>query len=328
MEWYSSLIYLSYLLIPLQLLLRPFPHLQPQRIILSLRRLRPLNPNRLIVLPAPHLSCHRRPQLIPDALVHRRHDLIRDLPQQPNHPRAPRRIIHEIRAHHARMDRRQRKLRVLARHLARPQNDRQLALPVATVSPQALGVGAQGVEQHAFLGGVDVTVRREGDDAHVSVRDRSRLFEDGKQQFREESVPDVVRAELQLVAVTRQARRGGHDAGVQHEDVETGGLGRDGAGGGGDGRERGQVHGEGLDGGRVFDLLADLVRRGLRFVEGARGQPDQRRLVAGVFEDALFAQADVGAGHEDDSAGERGDVLLGVEGEGLAEEHGDRKRAG
>jgi NAD(P)-dependent dehydrogenase (short-subunit alcohol dehydrogenase family) len=34
-----------------------------------------------------------------------------------------------------------------------------------------------------------------------------------------------------------------------------------------------------------------------RFVDGARGQPDQRRLVAGVFQDALLAQADVGAGH-------------------------------
>jgi hypothetical protein len=49
--------------------------------------------------------------------------------------------------------------------------------------------------------------------------------------------------------------------------------------------------------GARFELLADLVCRGLRFVDGARGQPDQRRLVAGVFQDALLAQADVGAGH-------------------------------
>lgn len=74
--------------------------------------------------------------------------------------------------------------------------------------------------------------------------------------------------------------------------------------------------------------MADLVRRGLRFVEGARGQLDHRRLVAGVFKDALLAQADVGASHEYDSAGERGVVLLGFEGQGLAEEHGDSKRAG
>ena len=106
-----------------------------------------------------------------------------------------------------------------------------------------LGVrGAQPREVDAGRGGLHVGVRGERDDADVGAGVvLGGLEQEGEEERREERVAHVVGAKLDLVAVDGGAGGDRHDAGVVHEEVETGGQREDFVRGVGDGAERGEV---------------------------------------------------------------------------------------
>lgn len=141
---------------------------------------------------------------------------------------------------------------------------------------------------------------------------------------------DVVGAELDLVAFGGDAGGGGHDAGVEHEDVEAVAFSEDGPGRGFDGVEGGEVELEGLDDGRGVEVRidageldggGDVIDGGLGALKGAGAEPDARGErgggLADEFEDGLLAEAAVATCHENGFAMEsrRGDVGAGVEGD-------------
>lgn len=93
----------------------------------------------------------------------------------------------------------------------------------------------------------------------------------------------VVRSELHLVSsVGRHSRWCGHDAGVEHEDVEAGGGGEEYFYSFLNGGEGGEVEFEEVNAGCGY-LLFDFVRRGLCFGEVARGEPNLGGVVAREF---------------------------------------------
>jgi len=201
-------------------------------------------------------------------------------------------------------------------HLAGEQNVGKLALAVASPG-HLLRLGRlERVEDDAARhdGGADVGKGREDDDAHVRVwLLGGRLEEQRGEEAGEEGVADVVGAELDLVALLGLAGWGGHDAGVEHQDVEPVCLLGHALGGVPDGVERGQVQGERLDGG-IGHLLLDLVDGFLGAFGAARGEPDLLGVtMLGQLEDRLLAEAAVAARHHNHFTLQRRDVVRWVE---------------
>ena len=100
------------------------------------------------------------------------------------------------------------------------------------------------------------------------------LVQQWKEEFGQQSVTHVVRAELELVAVGCEAWRGGHDSGVEHQDVQARGFCKDRCRGFLDGVEGGEVQLEDLDAG-VGHMLSDLVGCGVGFLDAPGREPDQ-----------------------------------------------------
>lgn len=131
---------------------------------------------------------------------------------------------------------------------------------------------------------------RVGDNADVGAGLLCGLEHGWQEELDEQGVADVVSSELDLVAVSGQGRRVGHDAGIAEQNVEAGGLRSELLGGRGDRNERGEVTldevnlgvGDGdLD---VFDGLGG----GLLV---AAGEVDVLWTVFGKFLDALCPKA-------------------------------------
>ena len=84
----------------------------------------------------------------------------------------------------------------------------------------------------------------EGDDADVGVGLFGCGLEGGEEEFGEEEVAEVVGAELDFEAFFGLTQWDGHDACIEHEDIEALGFFLKCFSGGANGGEGGQVQGE------------------------------------------------------------------------------------
>ena len=100
----------------------------------------------------------------------------------------------------------------------------------------------------------------------------------------------MIDSELGFVAVRGQRGRGGHDAGVTDEDIETGFAGLEGLGCGVDGGKRGEIAGEESNGG------GGSARVAYRGDQGFRGGAIAARDVD--FGGVMLGQSESGAGSE------------------------------
>ena len=227
---------------PFQLLFSPGPKLPRQFVAHRIINRIALHPHRHVVLPTLHVLGNARPQLILCADLDRGEKPVPQRLQQPQDERPTRRAVHEIRLHHARMDGRHLEPRVRPRELPREHDVGSLALAVARVGAVLAPVRLEGVEVDPARGAPPMPLRGEDHDPDVAVGGPGCCpVQERQQELGQERVADVVGSELDLVALLRLARRGGHDAGVEHEDVQTVGFRADGGGGLFDRVKRGEV---------------------------------------------------------------------------------------
>lgn len=133
----------------------------------------------------------------------------------------------------------------------------------------------------------------DGDDADGVLGGQGGGFEEGgEQELREEGVAEVVNAELGFVAFGCEGGGREGDAGVVVEDVEAGGLGQDGGGGGFGAFEGGEVEFDGGDvGGGVVGFDVGDQGLGAGWVAGA--EVDAGWVVGGEFADCLCTKAGI-----------------------------------
>lgn len=159
------------------------------------------------------------------ALLHRRplahaHDKSRQFRHQRHIPEQP---GHDVTGVH----RDERDLRVSLGKLLGVEQLRELALPVTLPSAgdhhaaEVFLLGSQRVEVDALFGSLFVCDRSHVDDAHVRAGELSGLLEEGQQELDEEGVAHLVGGPLDLVAVGGCGGVDGHDACVEHENVES-----------------------------------------------------------------------------------------------------------
>lgn len=313
----SVLVCVSFLnRLPLQLLLGPLPQLVGQSIILGIlsalatRRASHgiIQRARLDVAP----GRRRSPQLVQHAVLDGRKEPPDEQQGRPHPPRTLGHVVRQVGIDHTGVDSRHVPRGMLARHDPRVQGVGELALAVAIPRAHVALRSLERVKPDTALGGHGDGCRGQKHYADISIKLGGSLVQDRGQQLSEQGVADMVGTELQLVAIGSEGLGGRHASSIEHEDIETAGV--EGAGGGLDRVQRGQVQGEGFDVG-VGDPLLDVGDGILGLLGGAGGQPDLLRVVAGQVEDGLFSQSRVAARHEDDFALERGNVF-GCEGDG------------
>lgn len=247
------------------------------------------NPNREIKPSRNHPLPRRAPQLILHPLLERS----LNEPQHKSKRHAPEPIAIPIRSTQPRID----DARVAgdgcntgipARELRREEDVSSFGLPVALESSVLGHTGRERGEDDSLRRCAAVASGTEAHDSDVGAGLFRGLEEEGEETGCEEGVADVVGAELEFVAVGREARWLGHDAGVVDQEVETGGGGEDCGGGCVDGGEVGEIEFEEGDVGGG-DEGFDVLDCGLCFGRGACCQVEVGRVVLCQLKDGFLA---------------------------------------
>ena len=285
-----------------KLRLLPIPQLRRKRHILPRRTLAACLPHRRVILSALHLVlvAHRRPQLVVHALLHRHgvEEIVRPLKSR-SEGEILEEVVQQVRLHAAGVDGDGFDIGIAFRELLGEEHVGEFRVAVARV--RVVGLHRRGgfVGQEAALGRKTFAGGGEVDDAHIGVG----FFvvggpeEERHEQFGQQGVAHVVRAELDLVAVFGEGGREGHNAGVVDEEVETRAGGEHGGGGplhGGEGTEVEFEEGDAAFGAGV--CFHDLGHGGVEFGARAGGQVEFGRVVFGELQDGFFAEPDVAVG--------------------------------
>lgn len=251
-----------------------------------------------IILPANNVLRRRRPQLVLDPVLHGPHARPREGPSELTEDIVvPRNHARNVRPHDARVHRRHRQLRVLARQPPREQRVGQLALRVRPEREPTMP--RRGRPQLVELDPPPGRVAHEGraDDDDVDVGHvpavavvPHRVQQHGHEQLGQQGVAQVVDSKGALVAVA------GHEgrvlavsrAGVEEQDVQTARRRQEGLGRLPDRVERGEVHLQDLDLG-IGELPVQFQDRLVCAVDVPGRQPDLSGLVLCEFDDGLFS---------------------------------------
>ena len=108
---------------------------------------------------------------------------------------------------------------VAPRQLAREQDVRELGLAIPRPGRGRRQVVVLEVDSH--VRGHLVAHRRHVDDPHVRAWLLRRLLERREEELGQEEMPDVIRAQLDLVPFLRRPDGHGHDTGVVEQKVQT-----------------------------------------------------------------------------------------------------------
>lgn len=177
-------------------------------------------------------------------------------------------------------------LRISLRKLAGEKHVRKLRLPITPPRPLLL----QGclVKYDSPVRRCHFPYTRHVNDAHVGAWLRGCLEEHREKQLGQQRVPDVIGAELDLIALLSEAVRCHHDAGIVDQYVEALLARLERRGGGCNRREGRQVEREVFNCGRGACALKVGDGSG-RFGGRARGEVDARGRVGGKVGDGLLA---------------------------------------
>ena len=190
------------------------------------------------------------------------------------------------------MQRHRRDLRVMLRHLRCVQQVRELRLSVSLPSKVVGHISLHLIEHNRRRWRQHMATRRQPDSPDIRAWLLCGLQQSWQKEFGEQSVANVVSAELDFVALLRLTRWRGHDSGVQEEDIQARLLGGEGTCCFLDRLQVGQIEFEELDSG-IWLLLLQLLNSLQSLLLSSGGAVDFGWVVLSEHADGLATEANI-----------------------------------